>query len=87
MKILQDPLDMVSGNATLKLANETYLIGEIAHTDRNQEGSGLGWRTELRHRDDRLELKLEASRTDSDFDNPSASLSRGRVEVRAKSAL
>jgi hypothetical protein len=79
-------LDMVSGNATLRLSQDTYLIGEIAHTDRRQAGSGLGWRTELQHRDDRLTLKIEASRTGDDFDNPSANLGRGRVEVRTKAA-
>ena len=45
--------------------------------------SGNAGRIELDHRDDALDARLYASKTDADFENASASLSPGRTEAGA----
>ncbi len=80
----EDRLDMYSGNAILKLAEDTRLIGEISATNRDHNGFGIGWRADLRHKGLKLDASAHVARTGKDFDNPSAGIARERFEVRAQ---
>jgi len=86
-----DTREIKSANATLRLGGNTYLLGEIAGTDRAESGQaakdGLGWRTELRHDGTRLQGRAYYVRTDAGFDNPSAPVGAGREEWGAKGTL
>ncbi len=80
----QDRLDMFSGNAVLKLSEHTHVIGEVSATDRDHNGYGIGWRTDLRHEGLKLDVQAHVARTGKNFDNPSAGIGRERFEVRAQ---
>jgi uncharacterized repeat protein (TIGR01451 family) len=80
----QDAYRLQSANATIKLAETTTLIAEMARTDRESLGSGQGKRVELKHQDGKLEARVYAGQTDAGFDNPSAALSKGRGEAGAR---
>ena len=85
---------MLGISAIAKLADKTFLIGEVARTRRetfanaSSQGEKIGdaKRIEFRHSGTDLEASLYAARADENFDNPSASLSRGRQEVGGKLA-
>ncbi len=101
----QNPLDkfrMLGVNAVAKLADKTFLIAEVAQTERNRVGAasasgtgvagilaegekrGMAERVEFKHQDGELGVNAFAGRADQKFDNPSSSLSSGRVEAGAK---
>ena len=91
----RNPLDkfrMAGVNAVAKLADKTFLVAEIAETRREQfaaalsqgEKQGRAERVELRHADGALDANFYAGRTDENFDNPSSSLSKGRIELGGK---
>ncbi len=80
----QDRLDMFSGNAILKLSKHTELIGEVAATDRDDNGLGVGWRADLRHEGAKFDIRAHVTRTDKNFDNPSAGIAPERFEIRAQ---
>lgn len=80
----QDAYTLRSVNATVKLAEKTTLIAEVAASERESTGQGQGQRVELKHEDDRLVARLYTGRTGIGFDNPSASLTKGRGESGAK---
>lgn len=79
-----DRTELGSVNATVRLADRTYLVGEWAHISRRQSGSGEGMRFELRHESEFLNARLYGYKTDSGFDNPSSSIPKGRTELGAK---
>lgn len=79
-----DGTDLGSVNATVKLADQTFLIGEWAHIERDTSGSGDGMRFELLHESQFLNARLYGYRTDDGFDNPSSSIQKGRIELGAK---
>ena len=83
----ENPLDgteLGSVNATVKLAEKTFLLGEWAHISRQSTGNGQGMRFELLHESQFLNARFYGYRTDDGFDNPSSSIPRGRVELGAK---
>lgn len=91
----RNPLDkfrMAGVNAVAKLADKTFLIAEIAQTQRNQlsvekplgEQRGMAQRIELKHQDAKWDANLYAGRADAEFDNSSGNLSKGRVEIGGK---
>jgi uncharacterized repeat protein (TIGR01451 family) len=83
----ENPLDRTelgSVNATVKLAEKTFLLGEWAHISRLDTGSGEGMRFELRHESQSLNARVYGYKTDSGFDNPSSSIPKGRTELGAK---
>ncbi|ARU32415.1 hypothetical protein CAP31_12445 [Sulfuriferula sp. AH1] len=79
----QSPYALTGINATLQLAEKTRLIAEVATSDRAGE-TGQGRRVELTHDGGDFKARIWGGRTDASFDNPSASLSRGRGESGAK---
>lgn len=83
------PLELASVNATIKLADKTFAILEVARTKREDANLGLrqsgnGYRGEIRHESGGLIARIFAGKTDSDFDNPAATLNKGRSEAGAK---
>lgn len=82
-----DPLSMQSVNATVKLATATTAIAELARTDRDALGTGLGERLEIRHEGEALKARLYAGATEADFLNRSATLGSGRREAGFKSTF
>ena len=89
-----DKFRMLGINAIAKLAEKTFITAELARTRREAfanalplgEKSGDAKRVEFRHTSTDLEATLYAARADENFDNPSASLSRGRQEAGGKLA-
>jgi hypothetical protein len=88
----RNPLDkfrMSSVNAIARLADRTFLVAEVARTEREKfaaglstgERSGTAKRIEVRHSTSDLEASAFAGRADRDFDNPNSSLSSGREEA------
>ncbi|APV51363.1 hypothetical protein BWI17_17710 [Betaproteobacteria bacterium GR16-43] len=81
----QDPFTLAGANATVKLAEKTFLIGEVARTERGpQDKTGDAARLELTHESENLKANAFVARTDKDFDNQSAYLSQGRGEAGGK---
>ena len=79
-----DRFEVASLNALVKLSDQTYMLAEVARTQRASVGTGLGWRAELVHDGDKLKARVVIARTDADFDNPTALLGHGRFEATAK---
>ena len=83
-------------NATWKIFEKTVLVTELARTNRNAPaltagsatgavvGAGNASRIELRHADGNLDARVFSGRSDTTFDNPSSTLSRGRTEAGAR---
>src|SRR5258708_22278080 len=83
----QDPNKIFSGSALVKLPGKTSFRGEFAGTDHLLEGLGLGYRFELQTDGDRLKAKAYFGRTETNFDNPTSVLNKGRGESGIKSSL
>jgi uncharacterized repeat protein (TIGR01451 family) len=79
-----DKADLKSANATIKLFDKTFLIGEWAQSFKESIGRGDAERFELRHDGDKLQARLYGVRTDPGFDNPGSSFGKGRKEAGAK---
>jgi len=79
-----DGIELGSVNATVKLAEKTFLIGEWAHVSRQTTGNGDGMRFELLHESQFLNARFYGYHTDEGFDNPSSSIQKGRIELGAK---
>jgi uncharacterized repeat protein (TIGR01451 family) len=83
----ENPLDqqrLVSANATVRLTDGTYVLGEIAETDTDLQGRGLAGRVDLRHKGEKTDARLYYGETDRRFVNPGALLTPGRVEAGGK---
>ncbi len=93
----RNPLDkfrMAGVNAIAKLADKTFLIAEVAQTNREKIVTGLSEgdkqgraaRVEFRHQDTNIDANLYAGKAEAGFDNQSSSLSSGRLEIGGKLA-
>ena len=91
----RNPLDkfrMAGINAVARLADKTFLIAEVARTNRETFTNGLSGgektgnaeRLEFKHASENLDVNLYAGRADATFDNASSSLTNGRMEVGGK---
>jgi uncharacterized repeat protein (TIGR01451 family) len=94
----RNPLDrfrMLGLNAVAKLADKTFLIAEIAQTNRDKSAQGaavvgaaaskgVAKRVELKHSSADAEANLYVAHSEIGFDNPTASLSKGRAEAGGK---
>jgi len=83
----QDPNKLFSGNATVKLPGKTTISGELAGTEHLATGTGLGYRVEVQTDAERLKGKAFMGRTETNFDNPSSILNKGRGETGVKASL
>ena len=72
-----------SGVSTVAGAS-TYTIDPNLVADGQTEVQGHAWRTELRHQSDTTGLRLFYAEADPLFNNPSASVTRGRQETGLK---
>ncbi|KVW99768.1 DUF11 domain-containing protein [Thiobacillus denitrificans] len=82
----QDRYRLASVDAIVKLAAGTTLVAEAANSRKDSLGSGTGQRVEIQHKDGPLEASLSIGRTDPAFDNPSALLTHGRSEAKARAS-
>ena len=93
----RNPLDkfrMAGVNAIAKLADKTFLIAEIAQTNREKIVTGLSEgdkqgraaRVEFKHQDANIDANFYAGKAEVGFDNQSSSLSAGRIEIGGKLA-
>jgi len=76
--------ELYSGNATFKVAERTFLIGEVAQSHSMTNGTGTGGRVELRHDSAGFGLRLWGAYVESEFDNASSPISSGRQEIGGK---
>ena len=79
-----DHNQLLGVNGTVKLADKTYLSGELARSDKDSLGKGDAARVELKHEGEKLKAQVYAGTTDETFDNPGAWLSQGRTEAGIK---
>ncbi len=86
-----NPLDkfrMAGINTVAKLADRTFLIAEIARTDRDNattgKKDGTAKRIEFKHQTDTVDLTAYAGRADVGFDNAASALNQGRSELGGK---
>ena len=77
------PYQLYGANATVKLAPKTFLLGEVARSEAGALNGNAG-RIELRHQDDKNEIRAYVGRADNTFSNSAAILSAGRVESGIK---
>jgi len=78
-----DPYSLKSLNTTIKLGENTFVLGEIARSDRDNlgvQGQGDGKRFELRHKSENLEARVFYGETDARFSNLASQLNGGREE-------
>jgi uncharacterized repeat protein (TIGR01451 family) len=83
----RDPADSAAlrgVNATLAIGANAALIAEVARSEKDTIGAGAAQRIELKHENGDWQTRVYAGRADTDFYNPSATLSRGRSEGGAK---
>ena len=77
------PYQLYGANSTLKLGQKTFLLGEVAWSEAGDINGSAG-RVELRHQDDKNEVRVYWGRADNTFSNSAAILSAGRVESGVK---
>jgi uncharacterized repeat protein (TIGR01451 family) len=71
-------------NMTVKLAEKTLAIAEIARSSTDLLGSGSGQRVEIRHEAAQLQARAWGVKTDAGFYNPNSVQSAGQSEYGAK---
>ena len=77
------PYQLYGANATVKLAPKTFLLAEVAQSEASGVTGNAG-RIELRHQDDKNEVRAYVGRAENTFSNSAAILSAGRVESGIK---
>lgn len=81
-----DPYRLSSVNGTIRLGENTFVVGEFARSERESLGAlgrGEGHRIELRHKSEALEARVFHGETDRRFSNVAAQLNGGRAESGA----
>ena len=79
-----DPSKLKDANATLRLAAKTYVVAEVAQTDKLSTGKGSAERVEVKHESGDLQAIVYDSKADAAFNNPGSSLTQGRAEAGAR---
>jgi hypothetical protein len=89
-----DKFRMIGLNSVAQIAEKTFVIAEVVRTTRERvltgeaqsagEIGGTAKRIEIKHRGSALEAGLFVAKADTGFDNPSASIGKGRTEVGGK---
>jgi hypothetical protein len=77
---------LYSANTTVKIAPNSYVIGEVAHSDAEFGGEGTAGRVELRHQDQKTDARVYWGRAENTFSNNASILAAGRTESGAKIA-
>ncbi len=91
----RNPVDkyrMMSVNSVAKIADKSFIIAEIVQTSREKfvngaslgELSGYAKRIEFKRKDGDFDGNLFFAKSDAGFDNPNASLAKGRTEAGGK---
>lgn len=83
----ENPLDqqqLSSANTTVRLAENTYLLGEVAQSETDLAGTGLAGRVDLRHKTAKTDARVFYGETADNFTNPGSLLTAGRIESGAK---
>ncbi len=83
------PYELNGVNATVRIAEGTYLMAEGAQSQSLLAGTaaeqtGLAGRVELRHKSEDLEARVFYGDTEATFENPASPLTAGRSEGGAK---
>jgi uncharacterized repeat protein (TIGR01451 family) len=77
----QAPFTLAGATAVAKLGEGTFVVGEVARTERGAEGvTGDAVRLEVKHDSKDLKANAFVARSDREFNNPSAWLTNGRSE-------
>lgn len=81
----QEQYNLSSVNSTIRLGENTFLLGEVAHSegldDTGALADGLAGRVELRHTDNKTDARIYAGKAENDFQNDTALLTAGRIEA------
>ncbi len=87
-----DKFRMMSINSVARIADKSFIIAEIVRTSREKvvvgesssEVTGNAKRIEFKHKDGSFDGNLFIAKSDAGFDNPNASLAKGRTEAGGK---
>ncbi|HEY0564902.1 MAG TPA: hypothetical protein VGC88_04915, partial [Terriglobales bacterium] len=80
----EDPNRLFGVNSQFQLDPKTTFTAEIAGTNHDSEGTGLGYRVEMQHDGTRLKGRAYFGRTANNFDNQTSILNKGRGEGGVK---
>ncbi len=81
-----DPNKLFAVNTGFRIDPKTFFGAELAGTQHDLTGTGMGYRFEIQHDGDHLKSKAYFSRTDLAFDNPTSIINKGRGEAGVKSS-
>ncbi len=82
------PLALQSLGISAKFTERTTVVAEAAQTQTplSTQTRGLASRFEIRHEGDIFKAQAQVTRADAGFDNPSATVAKGREDVSAKAS-
>ncbi len=78
--------EILSGNTTVQVAENTFVIGELVATD-SAGSHGEAVRGELRHRSSHVDFRAFGLWTGDGFYNPSSGVTGGRLSVGARGRI
>ncbi|ATE60105.1 DUF11 domain-containing protein [Thauera sinica] len=76
----ENPRTLKAVTALARLGEHTVIAGEAVRTESDLKGQGGASRVEIRHADGDFKAQAQLLRTDTEFDNPSATATGGRTE-------
>ena len=79
-----NPKQIIGVNGAIRITDKTVIVAEVVQTESFDGKKGLGKRVEIKHKGDTIDASVYWGKTDSEFNNPGASLAKGRVEAGAK---
>ncbi len=82
----ENNFNLASANVGYEYGN-TEIIGEIAQTNTDLDGTGRAGRVQVQHRGKVIDARAQVGRSGEDFANKVGTLGQGRTEARAKGKI
>ena len=76
----QGAYGLYSANTTVRVAEKTFLMAEVAQSESDLIGTGQAGRVELRHKGDKTDARVYFGKTEPTFTNNASILLPGRIE-------
>ncbi len=82
----ENKFNLASANFGFEVGN-TEIIGEVAQTTTDLEGTGRAGRVQVQHKGKIVDARAQVGRSGEDFANKVGTLGQGRTEARAKGKI
>ncbi|GAB5409218.1 MAG: hypothetical protein BalsKO_15830 [Balneolaceae bacterium] len=82
----ENKFNLASANIGFELGN-TEIIGEVAQTTTDLNGTGRAGRVQVQHRGKLIDARAQVGKSGEDFANTVGTLGQGRTEARAKGKI